>query len=130
MGLFDWIDDINNEGSKKAKEVFGALDKPIGEEGFLSNFRWYDLAGMAAAPMLYPAVIGARAGLGAALKDAELPVPVDQAVGGKAPPAPDFTDAMVQLAAKNERDRISGKQGRRSAFVTGQDAASTFLGSY
>lgn len=138
MGFFD----VFNQKKHSADTIFGRVDvnnplasehglgARVSDDGFLSNFRWYDGIGMAAAPFWYPAAIAARSGVEAAFQDAELPGDINQAVGGKAAPPPDFTDAMVQLAAKAERDRISSKQGRRSSFVTGQDASSTFLGSY
>lgn len=105
------------------------LGARISDEGPLSHFRWYDPLLVAGTGPLSQFIIGGREAGEALMKDAELPQTVDHAVG-KAKKAPDFTDAMVQLAARAERDRISGKQGRRSTFVTGQSASSTFLGSY
>lgn len=130
MGLFDAfknplsIGKINNPFTNK-----DGLGARISDTGLLSTMRWYDPLLFAATGPLAPTIMGAReageAVVDEAMKDAVLPESTLDAVPPP-PKAPDLTDMALATAARSERDRLSGKRGRRSTFLTGEGAAEIY----
>ncbi len=91
------------------------------------NAKWYDYAALAANPIIGAQVIAAKAGVETVLDPGAPPA---AATPEKLPPAPpDLTDATLAAVKAEESKRLTAAKGRRSTFLTGQDASSTIKGT-
>lgn len=122
MGLFDGI---NNPFKSKH-----GLGTRVADQGILSRFRWYDPLLLAGNPLIGSQIIAGRELGGDKVfedlyGDLELPE-LEEPERPERPP--DLTDMALKAASKAQRDSILTKRGRRSTFLTGQSASSTYLG--